>query len=122
MENFDFSKFMTNDPKKTVPKFYEGVLFTGGWDKAGVLSPFLDQCQTQPELVVMFDDLLENLLQIEEMLKTRHIPFIGYHYRAIDRIQSDQHVNKSVQDLQIQTLIEKLRWLSDEEANLVLQN
>lgn len=77
-----FDYLLTKHPKRYAG-MKNGVIFTCGLSKGLVLSLVLKKLQYKPEKVFFIDDKLKNLLSVEEVCKKLNIPFVGYHYQAL---------------------------------------
>lgn len=99
------------------PVFYKGILSTDGPEKGPVLKEFLNRVEWTPQQVIFIDNEWNYLLSVEQTMKEIDIPFLGIHYRAIERHEAvfdEELVHK-----QFSHLLEHGLWLSDEKARMV---
>ena len=66
------------------------------------------------------DDSLEQLKSVEEAANALNIEFIGFHYIASKTIPHP--FDPRVGEFQFKTLVEKEKWLPDEEASELLKS
>jgi hypothetical protein len=121
----DFSRFFSEehvfselvDAKLNPPLFQNGILFCGDFyssqksTKGELLGIFLDRMNLRPELVVFIDDEMKNLEAVRQELEKRGIPFQGYLLE-----KPTPALDETVAQLQIQTVLEKKTWISDQDA------
>jgi len=103
------------------PLCKKGILFCGDFyipkksSKGLLLDAFLDRFKLHPSKVVFFDDDLKNLVAVEEILQKREIPYQGL------LLQKDfPALDEKIAELQLQTLLEKKKWISDLQAKELL--
>lgn len=102
-----------------MPIFNRGVLFTEGFSKAEVLAAFLRKVEVKPSRIVFIDDLSRNLQQMDAKLAKMKIPHSGFHYQGQ---QTQLPPDERIARYQFEYLFKHKKWLSDEEANLILEN
>lgn len=120
----DFSKsFSFTDPiifkqfsyEKRYPIFEKGILFTTfATTKDKLLRAFFEKINWYPNKVIMIDDSEANLKMVEQELKTLHIPFIGFEYKAAEKFPA--FFDKDIAEFQMKYLLQKKKWLSAKEA------
>ena len=93
------------------PIFKSGILFTGGYPKGDVLQAFLDTVGFHPDKVLFVDDRLYNLISVTQKLETDVQAFL---YLGAEKVPNSVH--PEIAELQIRTLLEEERWLTDEQA------
>ena len=78
--------------KGEYPIFYKGILLTHNLKEKGlVLGAFFDHLKIRPKKVIFFDDKTDYQLSVSSAMKTRKIPFHGYHYLGADDLPEVQH-------------------------------
>ena len=103
------------------PVFREGVLFvdqTG--EKASVLEEFLKKITWNPEKIIFIDDKISNLEAVSKFAKQNNIEFIGIEYRKA--FEENSNVNYEIASLQFKILEYEKRWVSDENAKILLED
>jgi len=104
--------------KRTFPIFKRGILATGDYPKGAVLCDFLRKIQWKPSAVIFIDDKMDYIESVESELEKENIEHISFHYTAaIDRPCS---LNERVADYQLNYLMEKGKWLNDDEASQLM--
>lgn len=117
IDSITLNKF---EGKKTQPVFKQGVLASAKYPKGQVLVEFLRQVQWKPSKVIFVDDRMEYIESVETELSKEQIPLISFHYTAAtDR---PCQLDKEVADFQLDYLMQKGEWLSDEEAKKSLNS
>jgi len=77
-----FDQFASH--RGTFPIFQEGVLYTNmNVSKGDAIVALLDHLNESPSQILLIDDLLENILNVQETMKKRAIPFLGLHFLPI---------------------------------------
>jgi phosphoglycolate phosphatase-like HAD superfamily hydrolase len=98
--------------------YHTGILFTNGSSKGKALLIFLDKINYQPYSVLMVDDKASNLIDVENALSSRGIPFVGLRYSHND----GKKVQFNPEIAEVQWTHSKLsQILSDEEALEILK-
>lgn len=98
--------------------YSQGIILTEAPLKGPVLEAFLKQIDWQPEAIIFVDDRKDQCESIAAAAKKLGIPTVCIHYtEAIDNIPP---LDITLADLQLRTLIEEERWLSDKEARIQL--
>lgn len=104
------------------PSFEKGILYCGNLykkdkdNKGKILSLFLDWLDWTPEQVVFIDDGKHHIKSVKKELERRGISFLGVHYIPRDF----DPINEKVAKLQYETIINQKHWLSDEEAQRII--
>lgn len=101
------------------PVFKAGILCSDRLEKGPVLATFLQKINWNPTQVIFIDDCLEFLMSVEEALQDLDIPFIGIHYQAAYSFPST--INMEIAHLQYQILVDQGKWVTDQEASILLQ-
>lgn len=96
------------------PAFKEGVLCSDSLPKGGVLTSFLQKIDWKPDQVLFIDDQPDFLASVEKAMEAMKIPFIGIHYRAVEKLEPLN--DEEMAHHQFRVLINEGIWLSDEEA------
>lgn len=101
------------------PIFYKGIIFTNDHDKGLVLEAFIHFMQVsyrwKPNVIVCFDDSLENLVSISQSCLKLGIDFQGFHYVAADNLPIT--FNPNIATFQLNYFLKNEHWLSEEEAS-----
>lgn len=112
----------TNLPSLKNPKqfcaYKEGILFTCDVPKGEVLKAFLSLTKHQFKKIIFVDDLRKNLDSVEKVCAELGIAYHGFEYTAVQA--STTPLNKERIQVQINTLLEKGKWLTDTEAEKLL--
>ncbi|MFN4174344.1 MAG: DUF2608 domain-containing protein, partial [Parachlamydiaceae bacterium] len=104
------------------PSFEKGILYCGNLykmdkdNKGKILSLFLDWLDWTPEQVVFIDDGKHHIKSVKNELERRGISFLGFLYIPRDF----DPINEKVAKLQYETIINQKHWLSDEEAQKIV--
>lgn len=98
--------------------FYHGLLCSSNIPKGQVLKAFLDRLKWRPAQVIFFDDLLENINSVAQVMREMKIPFYGFHYLGAQDLPGK--LNPDIAKIQIKTLFENEKWLSEPEAQTAL--
>ena len=121
----DFSPFFPDeyvfadlvDSGANPPLFKKGILFCGDFynsnksTKGELLGIFLDRINWRPDRVIFIDDEKKNLEAVSQELAERGVCFQGYLFE----IPTPQ-IDEKVAELQLQTVLDQKKWISDEEA------
>ncbi len=94
------------------------IIFAGEkGQKARSIMAVLDKCPVKPCRIVMVDDRLAELTEMQHELFTRQITFIGFHYTFwTPFLQLYGDVERMIAEVQLRSLLEDGRVLSDEDA------
>lgn len=123
---FDFTKAGFPDmvfnelpaKKEQHPILYRGILAASGTPKGQALGAFLDRTGFKPDKVIFFDDSMERVESVAQEMKKRAIPFYGFHYNGARFVPGE--LDKEVATMQMKYLVEHEKWLSEEEARVLL--
>ena len=99
--------------------FTKGVIFTSQMAKGVVLKGFLRKTGFSPSSIIFVDDKTMNLESVQAFCSEAGIPFLGFQYRAVERLYTDPLHEKRA-NLQLQILKSEKRWVDDDEANHML--
>lgn len=99
--------------------FKQGVLCANRQDKGPVFMGFLKAIQWKPEKVLFIDNRLDYLESVEASLKHSGIEFLGFHYIEVELRPC--LVNKEMAAFQLLHLAQTGEWLSDGEAQKLMQ-
>lgn len=94
--------------------FKKGILFSSDVPKGTVLKAFLADIKEQFKHIIFVDDLRKNLDSVESFCQDADIAYQGFEYTA-NAISSP--LNEERIKFQIDTLVNKNKWLSDIEAD-----
>lgn len=97
--------------------FFNGITLTGGSDKGDCLEATLKLLEMRPSKVVFIDDHEWNLESVHSMCARNNIEFQGIHYTQAEELHSSYTPHKKREELQVQFLVEKNVWLSDTQAD-----
>lgn len=100
---------------KKNPLYSEGILFTGQFSKAEVLSAFLDHMNWKPHKIIFVDNLLSNVQQMEIKLIQKEIPHLGFHYQYVEK-KGKLNPSPDLARKQFEHLFKYQEWLHDDEA------
>ncbi len=102
-----------SDPVVPFPStFYRGIFITGSYPKSKVVQAYLQK--EKPEQIVFVDDRLEYLQDVSDECKRQNIPFLGVHFVGMENFVETP--NPKVAEFQKHSLLEKIQWFEDEEA------
>lgn len=91
-----------------------GILFSSDIPKGVVLKAFLAAANAQFKHIIFVDDLRNNLESVEDFCNEAGIAYQGFEYTA--NVNSSTLNEKRVK-IQMNTLVNKNKWLSDLEAD-----
>jgi hypothetical protein len=111
---------LPHDTKGFYPVLYQGILLTNRVPKGEVLGAFLDRMQYKPSRVLFFDDQKDQVALVATEMCKRGIPFEGYVYNGA--LQLAAPFDKRILELQFNYLLDHEEWLSDEEAQELLES
>lgn len=94
--------------------FYRGIFITGSATKNEVMRALFKAYK--PPHAVIIDDRLQSVEDGEAACEVFDIPFLGIYYRGIELIPGIP--DEKVAAYQIQQLIEKGRWVEDEDEDV----
>ncbi len=119
-EEFIFSDLV--DDRSRPPLFKNGILFTGDFQapqqstKGQLFDVFLDRISWKPEQIVFIDDDKKHLDAMLQEMNRRGIPLQRYLI-----VKPSPQLDEKVAQLQLQTLLDSNKWVSDKEAKKFLQ-
>jgi len=102
------------------PLLKGGILFTNFVDKSLVLHQFLESTGFKPKKIIFIDDDRNNLELTEKLCVAMGIDFIGIEYLAATN-KPCLAFNKERMNFQFTILEKQKKWLSDAEADQLLQ-
>jgi len=102
------------------PIFKHGILCCDIFPKSECLEKFLDYVNWKPNKIVFVDDLLRNLSDVEDFCKSQKISYVGIEYLESQKITSYIPFSESIGQFQLDTLKNETVWLSDEDANKLI--
>lgn len=109
-------------PVEKDPSYAEGVILSGFLPKSDCLGAFLDYAQWMPQSLIFIDDKKENVEDIANLAQQRGIEYHGIYYLGADLFPSPLEFSEARAQLQLDTMLTKGTWLSDEEADKLLKN
>lgn len=116
--SFNFNYIFTELPflYDNYPVFYNGIICTNDCSKGETLGAFLDRSNFQPQTIIFFDDLIENVKSVEQEIQKRAIEFYGFHYC----FPFPDELDTKIAQFQLNYLHEHEQWLSEQEAASIL--
>lgn len=123
---FDFSRNLSNLEENALLEdqtelyYKQGIVCSGSKDKSVALDLFLKYAGFYPKKIIFVDDKKENLVDTERALKLKGIDFTGIEYLEYKKIPYKYPFSEKRAIFQIEYLITNKIWLSDEEAELKL--
>ncbi len=121
----EFSRKFPNSIFSTLPRYrnnypelYNGILCCNQQSKGAVVAAFLDQFKLQPNMIIFFDDSVNNLTSVANACKERNILFKGFQYRGAEKFTQKWDMQKAL--LQLDYLIEHKAWLADKIASTAI--
>jgi len=121
----DFSRLFTQekiiidtlnvDQYNNYPAFYKGIVFSGVNKKGKALEAFFDKIDFHPSKVLFFDDNLNNVKNVEKIMKACSVECYGYWYRAVDKLLHGKF-NREIVEVQLTGLLEKDQYITVAEA------
>lgn len=115
LDSFIFDQFKG---KRSLPVYKQGVLASARYPKGEVLLEFLKHVQWKPSKVIFIDDRLDFIASVESELEREQVPHVSFYYTAA--FDQACRLDEQLADFQLEYLIEKGEWLSDQEAKEVL--
>ena len=107
------------------PYYYEGILASQPWPKSQAIYDQLQYWYSvekwQPGNIILIDDQIVNHKDIMWLSLYLDVPFTGYIYTGADRIPYDFGFCEKRALCQLKYMVETGKWLSDEEAEKMLQ-
>lgn len=100
------------------PVLYKGILCTNRLSKGKVLGAFLDYFHIKPARIVSFDDSKSALDSIERECAQRGVVWTGYQMIGAKNLLRTWNTKRAL--LQLDYLVQYDRWLSDQEADVLL--
>lgn len=116
--NFSEHKEQTMN-QSNQPSLFKGIMMTGSASKKDTLQKYIHLISSVDKIVFV-DDRAKNLKEIDEFCQEHNIEFLGIHYRGLEKIAEKQ--DEKIFLLQKNTLINEAKWLSDEEAKLLINS
>ncbi len=102
------------------PTFFKGILSNAGiFSKGDVLRVFLNTIGWHPSKVIFYDDRLDNLASVQQVLASLGIDFEGYLYTGFNKLPA--YFDKKIAELQVNHLIKHERWISGHKAKRLLK-
>lgn len=101
--------------------YESGVIFSGKQSKGQALQYFLENiAYWKPKHIIFTDDNPDYLNSVREMCSKLGIKFTGFYYKAAV-FDKDNELSPEVARFQFKTLYEKGIWISDDEAQKIIQ-
>lgn len=112
--------FLTIASVKDQPPLYrDGIIFTDHSSKGETLIAFLKKLQWTPKKIIVIDDGREHLKHIQEALHANGLKGLLFHYE--EGKLAAEHLDPEIAKFQLDYLIKNEKWLSDEEAQRLLE-
>lgn len=94
---------------------YKGIIFSNESSKGDALVAFLEHLNYVPTEIVFFDDVMENLVDVQQKLKANtNINFTGYHCTFLEKLNNV--LDPQIVKLQVDYLDKHEKWLSEDKA------
>jgi len=111
--SISFKKGLTEIPPGKTYAYCDGIIETEADLKGPVLQELLLRIPKRPTKLIFVDDKEEQVQSINSVCREAGIPCIAFHYL---RNHAVPPLDTVIADLQLRTLVEKKRWLSEEDA------
>lgn len=118
LSQHDEFAWQETSPYAGKPAFKEGIICCDHLPKGVVLTSFLAKMEWRPRQVLFIDDYLDFLQSVEQAMAALDIPFVGIHYRAVEKIASP--LDEELAHHQFRVLVNEEIWLHDHEAKATL--
>ena len=99
--------------------FYGGIFSTGFSSKSATINSYLQLLN--PNIIILVDDRLENLIDVHDFCENNNIKFIGILFKAI-QFNNLSKQELEILDLQMEYLIKNEIWLEDAEIVKILNS
>lgn len=119
--SFTFSELPSKKDPRRVASFKDGVLFCCDVPKGVVLQAFLKKAKLKFKRIIFIDDLMKNHDSVADYCTKNNIIFLGFHYTGAHEKHDKSPFNRKRSQLQIDTLVQERKWLSDAEADRILK-
>lgn len=105
-----------SDKKGRHPIYYKGIILSeeDSIEKGPALGAFLDLVKFRPSKIMFYDDKIINIKSVQAEMIRRSIPFIGYEYKAADKLP--RRYNPAVLEYQLNHLQQYGEFMCDEAA------
>lgn len=110
-----------NGGKPNPAVFYNGILFTSGYHKGGILKAFLEKINFRPTRIYFFDDKLENAESVTQEMKTMGIKCQAFVYKAATVNRSEKDLDIEVVKLEHELMKQRDDYVSYSEAKEILE-
>ncbi|KKP22564.1 MAG: hypothetical protein SZ59_C0005G0029 [candidate division TM6 bacterium GW2011_GWF2_28_16] len=100
------------------PCLYKGILCTNEESKGLTLGAFLDCYNLNPDKIIFFDDMKDNLVSVKKECQKRKINFMGFQVTGVQLKRPVWNTKRAL--LQLDFLIEHEQWIPDEVANKII--
>ncbi len=115
-----FDNYKTTNPKR-LPRYTHGVLFTCHMAKGEVLESLFTRMKWIPQEILYIDSLRKHIDSVGSFCQKHSISFTAILYDAALQKDSSE-LNHNRADLQFSVLRTQKKWLSDSEANALLNS
>lgn len=99
-------------------EYAQGVIETVAPLKGPVLKEILSCLCARPEKIIFVDDNINQIKSVDDTCRELKIPCTAFHYVPCASIPQ---LDEKIADYQLSTLVQEHRWVSDNEACLVLE-
>ncbi len=106
--------------KNKYPGLYKGIICCNLQPKGPVLGAFLDYFKPQPQEIIFFDDSMSSVSSVAHECIKRKIPYTCFCYHGAKKVAGTWNTRRAI--LQLDYMIEKKHWLTDQEADQMLTN
>lgn len=104
------------------PLCKKGILFSSFLDKGDVLKAYLRHIGFKPRKIVFVDDLRKNVESLAKYCDENNIVYVGFEYTAWKHRIATPQSNPKRALLQFEVLDSVNTWLSDKEADRILDS
>lgn len=115
-----FDNYKTTNPKR-LPLFTHGVLFTCHMAKGEVLESLFTRMKWIPQEILYIDSLLKHIDSVGSFCQKHSISCTSILYNAALQ-KTAPELNHHLANLQFNVLKTQRKWLSDSEANTILNS
>lgn len=104
------------------PKFFKGIILTDrANDKGPLITASIEQLKLNPKKVMFFDDVEQFVKSVSASCKEKDLECEGYHYKGFDNFGNQKTLNYDLALFKHDHLLEHGQWLSDEQAEPLMQ-
>ena len=108
------------DDNDSKPLFQDGVIFASKISKGEILGRFLKAAKLKPKKIVFIDNQLRNVILVEAKCKELGIEYVGIHFTKLYK-KSYEQLDKKLAEKKFEILLSEDKWISDDEASLMIE-